>query len=128
MGRHPGPSTYEDLERHMRVVCEYPLRAEFSPVKAGTWGFWQTQGPAAKRRRVLAHRSIRLMSSAEIPRRTPCFLWSFGSCTSKAPDLYNSWFTHLTDRERYPYYRALAENSVHLELSAMGGHDARNDW
>ena len=102
------------------------LRAEFSPVKAAS-RILQAQGPASKRRRVLVHRSIRPMSSAEIPWR-PDLLWSFGSCTSEALDLCSSWFKHLSHRESYPYHRALAENSVHLELSAMGGHDAGHDW
>jgi hypothetical protein len=47
----------------MRVVCEYTLEAEFSPVKVGR-GILQIQGPANKRCRLLVHRSIRPMSSA----------------------------------------------------------------
>jgi len=38
MGRHLGVSTYEDLERHMRVVCEYPVASRIqSRQGAGTW-------------------------------------------------------------------------------------------
>jgi len=110
----------------MRVVCEYHVASRIQSRQCGDVGFCRPKDQSNKRRRVLVHRSIRPMS-AEIPWR-PDLLWSIGSCTSEDLDLYSSWFKHLSHRESYPYHRALAENSVHLELSAMGGHDAGHDW
>ncbi len=53
------------------------LRAEFNPVKARTWGYRPKDQPTSDVLLVLVHRSIRPMSSAEIPRRTrsPLVIW-----------------------------------------------------
>src|ERR1019366_1890587 len=60
-------------KRTLNATCglsvNITLGAEFSPVKAGR-GILRTQGPANQRCRLLVHRSIRPMSSAEFPRRT----------------------------------------------------------